>query len=80
MANYFIDTSALVKYYHAEDGTEEVTRLLEEPDARHYISRLSLVETVSAFAVKCRMRQIDERDQSAAGKPCGRPQQNRSTG
>ena len=49
MANYFIDTSALVKYYHAEDGTQEVTRLLDEPAARHYISRLSLVETVSAF-------------------------------
>jgi uncharacterized protein len=62
MANYFIDTSALVKYYHAEDGTQEVTRLLEEPAARHYISRLSLVETVSAFAVKCRMRHIDERE------------------
>jgi uncharacterized protein len=62
MANYFIDTSALVKYYHAEDGTPEVTRLLEEPATRHYISRLSLVETVSAFAVKCRMRQIDERE------------------
>jgi predicted nucleic acid-binding protein len=62
MANYFIDTSALVKYYHPEDGTHEVTRLLGEPAARHYISRLSLVETVSAFAVKCRMRQIDERE------------------
>jgi uncharacterized protein len=62
MANYFIDTSALVKYYHAEDGTQEVTRLLEEPAARHYISRLSLVETISAFAVKCRMRHIDERE------------------
>jgi len=62
MATYFIDTSALVKYDHAEDGTQEVTRLLEEPAARHYISRLSLVETVSAFAVKCRMRHIEERE------------------
>jgi predicted nucleic acid-binding protein len=62
MAHYFIDTSALVKYYHAEDGTREVTRLLEELDARHHISRLSLVETVSAFASKCRMRHIDERE------------------
>jgi len=68
MANDFIDTSALVKYYHPEDGTQEVTRLLEEPPARHYVSRLSLVETVSAFAVKCRMRQIDERDQVSGGE------------
>lgn len=37
-----------------------MTRLLEEPDARHYVSRLSLVETVSAFAIKLRMRQIDD--------------------
>ena len=55
MANSFIDTSALVKYYHPEDGTQEVMQILEEPVSRHYISRLSLVETVSAFAVKFRM-------------------------
>jgi hypothetical protein len=42
MANDFVDTSTLVKYYHVEDGTQEVTRLLEEPAARRYISRLSL--------------------------------------
>jgi predicted nucleic acid-binding protein len=60
MANSFIDTSALVKYYHPEDGTREVMQILEEPVSRHYISRLSLVETVSAFAVKFRMGQIDE--------------------
>jgi uncharacterized protein len=60
MAHTFIDTSALVKYYHPEDGTQVVTRLLEEPGTRHYLSRLSLVETVSAFAVKFRLRQIDD--------------------
>ena len=60
MANACIDTSALVKYYHPEAGTQEVTRLIEGPGSRHYISRLSLVETVSAFAVKFRLGQIDE--------------------
>ena len=60
MANTFIDTSALVKYYHPEDGTQEVTRIIEEPISRHDISRLSLVETVSAFAVKFRLGDIDE--------------------
>jgi len=49
MTDYFMDTSALVKYYHPEDGTQAVTRLIEEPTSRHYISRLSLVETLSAF-------------------------------
>ena len=60
MANACIDTSALVKYYHPEAGTQEVTQLIEGPGSRHYISRLSLVETVSAFAVKFRLGQIDE--------------------
>lgn len=60
MANACIDTSALVKYYHPEEGTQEVTQIIEEPMSRHYISRLSLVETVSAFAVKFRLGHIDE--------------------
>jgi predicted nucleic acid-binding protein len=60
MANACIDTSALVKYYHPEEGTQEVTQIIEEPISRHYISRLSLVETVSAFAVKFRLGNIDE--------------------
>ena len=60
MANAFIDTSALVKYYHPEAGTQEVTRIIGGPGSRHYISRLSLVEMVSAFAVKFRLGQIDE--------------------
>jgi predicted nucleic acid-binding protein len=60
MAHAFLDTSALVKYYHPEDGTPAVTRIVEASGARHYISRLSLVETVSAFAVKFRTGHIDE--------------------
>jgi hypothetical protein len=60
MAKAFIDTRALVKYYHPEEGTQEVTQIIEEPVCRHYISRLSLVETVSACAVKCRLGHIDE--------------------
>jgi len=61
MADYFMDTSALVKYYHPEDGTQAVTRFIEEPASHHYISRLSLVETVSAFAVKYRMGHINDK-------------------
>ena len=44
MARSFLDTSALVKYYHPEEGTEEVTRVVQERNARHYISRLGTVE------------------------------------
>jgi predicted nucleic acid-binding protein len=54
MANSFLDTSALVKYYHSEEGTVEVTRLVQERDSRHYISRLGVVEAQHGFAIKLR--------------------------
>jgi hypothetical protein len=55
MAGYFLDTSGLGKHYHAEVGSAEVDRLLSEPGARHFISRLTVVETQSVFAGKVRM-------------------------
>jgi uncharacterized radical SAM superfamily Fe-S cluster-containing enzyme len=42
--NCFFDTSALGKNYHIEVGTEEVERLLAVLQARHFISRLSIIE------------------------------------
>ncbi len=54
MADYFFDSSALGKYYHVEVGTAEVDRLLKEPGARPFISRLNLVEVQSVFAGKVR--------------------------
>lgn len=54
MAHYFLDSSALVKHYHAEAGTAEVDQLLAEPNARHFIARLTAVEVQSAFVRKVR--------------------------
>lgn len=54
MAYYFLDTSALVKRYHVEAGSSKVAVILAEPDSTHFISRLGLVEAVSAFALKVR--------------------------
>jgi hypothetical protein len=54
MARYFFDTSALVKNYHVVSGTPEVQRLLSEPGAEIFISRLASVETLSGFAAKVR--------------------------
>ena len=54
MPNHFLDSSALVKHYHAEAGTDEVDRLLAEPNARHFIARLTIVEVQSAFVRKVR--------------------------
>jgi predicted nucleic acid-binding protein len=63
MASCYFDSSALVKYYHPpEAGSAEVIRLVQEPNARHFISRLTTVEVVSAFAIKARTREIDEDD------------------
>src|SRR6266436_824949 len=52
MSDHFLDTSGLVKHYHAEVGTPEVDRLWTDPAARLFISRLSVVETVSVLAKK----------------------------
>jgi uncharacterized protein len=54
MARYFFDTSALVKHYHAEKGTDAVDRVMGEAGAELLIARLTLVETISVFAIKVR--------------------------
>jgi uncharacterized protein len=55
MARYFIDSSALVKYYHDEIGSPKVQRILDEADSEHFIARFTLVELRSAIAKKVRM-------------------------
>src|SRR5262249_37365161 len=54
MPDFFWDTSALVKHYHPEPGTSKVDKLLQEPGARHAVSRLAVTETFSVFAGKVR--------------------------
>jgi uncharacterized protein len=50
MPRYFLDSSALVKRYHREGGTEHVEQLFGEPSDRLLVSRLALVELHSCFA------------------------------
>jgi predicted nucleic acid-binding protein len=59
MARYFFDTSALVKHYHAETGTDVVDRVINEAGAELLIARLTLVETISVFAIKVRTGEFD---------------------
>ena len=59
MARYFFDTSALVKHYHSETGTDAVDRMIGEPGAELLIARLTLVETISVFAIKVRTGEFD---------------------
>jgi hypothetical protein len=54
MSHHILDTSALVKHYHWESGSVAVDQLWANPDARLFITRLSVVETVSTFAKKVR--------------------------
>ncbi len=59
MSRYFLDTSALVKHYHAEAGTDAVDRIIGEAGAELLIARLTLVETISVFAIKVRTAEFD---------------------
>lgn len=54
----FLDTSALVKHYHEEEGSEVVERLFQEPERRLMISDLSIIEFYSAIALKVRTKEI----------------------
>jgi len=57
---YFFDTSALLKRYHSELGTEIVDAAFEEKDATRIISDLSVIEFYSALTKKVRTREIPE--------------------
>jgi predicted nucleic acid-binding protein len=70
MPAYFFDTSALVKRYHVEEGTAAVDRLFDDPASSvPTISRVGLVEVLSALATKVRAKvsSIDAHDQARKG-------------
>ncbi len=62
MAVLYLDTSALVKIYFREDGTEAIRRLAH-PDAGHRLAILSLsrVEFRAAVRRRARLGDIDAR-------------------
>lgn len=47
--NLFFDTSALLKFFHNEIGSENVTKLLISPDNNIYISELAKIEFISSI-------------------------------
>lgn len=49
MKFYFLDTSALVKRYHSEKGTDKIDKIFSEDDRAIVISSLSITEMVSAL-------------------------------
>ena len=58
VAQYFFDTSALVKRYHKEDGTEQVSDIFALAENLVRISALGIVEIHSALAIKVRSGQL----------------------
>ena len=66
MAGYFLDTSALAKLYHEELGSDYVESILNQPGSKGIVSRLSLVEMESVFAIKVRTGALDENGRSLA--------------
>ena len=62
MADYFFDSSALAKYYHPEAGTPEVDEIMNAAGSKIRISRLTVVELPSVFAIKVRTQFISRED------------------
>ena len=58
--NIFLDTSALVKFYHEEEGTASVTNLILDCSGDIYISELAKLEVISSFCRRFRSKEIDE--------------------
>jgi uncharacterized protein len=62
MPRYFIDSSALIKYYHDEMGSPRVQQILEEAGSDFFIARFTLVELRSGLAKKVRMGLLTAQD------------------
>jgi uncharacterized protein len=62
LAGYFFDSSALVKLYHSESGTPAVDQIVNAAANLVRISRLTVAELTSAFAIKVRMQSIHRED------------------
>ena len=62
MACHFFDSSALVKLYHPEAGTPAVDRIVNAAGNPVRVSRLTVAELTSAFAIKVRTQSIGRDD------------------
>lgn len=56
----YFDTSAIAKYFHSEEGSEQVIKLIDDGDSIIWISELATTEFLSAFYQKFRMGEINE--------------------
>ena len=66
MKFYFLDTSALVKRYHSEKGTDEIDKIFSEDDKAVVISSICITEMVSAMNRKKEDKTISKDDLDAS--------------
>lgn len=64
--SYYFDTSALLKLYHKENGSDKVDTFFLEAQAPLFISRLAEVELKSALYRRVRMGDITDKALIAA--------------
>ena len=57
---FFFDTSALVKFFSVEDGTELVSQIIEHSTSEIWISDLARLEFTSAVYRRYRNKSLDE--------------------
>ena len=62
----FIDTSALVKFFHREEGTDVVVSIISDLDNEVWISELARLEFICALHRRVRMDEINEDDLNKA--------------
>lgn len=60
MRHLFFDTSALVKRYYDEPGTELVDSLVTDDDTKVILTSIAVIETVSAFRRKYNREDIGD--------------------
>jgi predicted nucleic acid-binding protein len=62
----FFDTSALVKYFHEETGSRQVTALIDAKEHERWVSELAHVEFLSALCRRFRNGEISADELHAA--------------
>ncbi len=64
--NLFFDTSALVKFFHEEEGSEVVTQLITSQENEIWISELVRLEFMSALFRRFRNKEINNKELTEA--------------
>lgn len=66
MTTYFCDTSAIIKLYHPEAGTDQMENIFNDEQSDIIISELTTVEFYSALTKKVRTGEITENSKNEA--------------